>query len=224
MNLNKRIIKKISQYTFLLSFIFLSNNSFGQKLIPYQISENVSIQIPQDFNVTDTLGHTIIRASLKEEVILIMKQNKKIDAYIENKDELLKFYEGFQKGMSDKGKGKLIDQELVQINGMYFLKSSFRTGVSGEDKIWNNYILLLNKTSYTFAMISSPEKVKNVSFFDEKIISSIKFKKDLTQKNQMNINEEDSQAYKIGRLMGGFLVYGIIIGIILFFALRKRRK
>lgn len=153
-----------------------------------------------------------------------MKPDKKIDAYIENKDELLKFYEGFQKGMLDKGNGKLIDQKLVQIDGLYFLKSNFSTKISGEDKIWNNYILLLNKTSYTFVMISSPENVKNVTFFEEKIIPTIKFKKNLTPKNQINTNEEDSQAYKIGQLMGRFLVYALIAGIILFFVLRKRRK
>lgn len=226
MYVNKRIIEKFRQYITILFFIIFSMKAFGQKLRPYQVSKDVSIEIPQEFSVTDTLGQMVIKSSIEDEIILIMKPEKKIDAYIENKDELLKFYEGFQKGMIDQSSGDLIDKKFVQINGFYFLKSSFRTKITGDDKIWNNYVLLLNKTSYTFIMISSPKNLEKVIIFEEKIIPSIKLKKGLTQENQLNTNNEDSTAYRIGQLIGKLLVYAIIGSIIIFFiyVVRKRKK
>jgi hypothetical protein len=65
-------------------FIFYAN-SFGQKLIPYHVSEDVSINIPQEFSITDTLGQNLIKAFIEDEIILIMKPEKKVDAYIEDK-------------------------------------------------------------------------------------------------------------------------------------------
>lgn len=203
-------------------FIFYMN-SFGQRLIPYQVSDDISINIPQEFSITDTLGQSLIKASVEDEIILIMKSEKKVDAYIEDKDELLKFYEGYYNGMLDQSKGKSISKEFVKINGLYFLKSSFRTKISGADNIWNNYILLLNKIPYTFLMISTPEN-NRVEFFEKEIINSIKFKKNLTSKNQMNTNEEDSQAYKIGEFVGKFFIYALIGGLFVYFISRKKKN
>lgn len=224
MNVSKRIIENFYYCTFILFFITFSIKGFGQQLVPCKISEDVSIQIPQEFVTTDTLGQNIIRVPLEEEVLLIMNSDKKSDSYIEDKDELLKFYEDFQTGMLDETKGKLINKSFIQINGLYFLKSSFRTRISGTDKLWNNYLLLLNKNSYTFILMASPESAKNMQFFEEKIIPSIKFRKGLTQKNQFNTDKEDSPAYNIGKLVGTLSFYGLIGGIILFFILRKRRN
>lgn len=214
---------KKSQIALVFFLFIFYTNSFGQKLIPYHVSEDVSINIPQEFSITDTLGQNLIKAFIEDEIILIMKPEKKVDAYIEDKDELLKFYEGYYDGMLDRSKGQTISKEFVQINGMFFLKSSFKTKISGANKIWNNYILLLNKTPYSFLMISTPENNK-VEFFENEIVQSIKFRKDLTSKNQMNTNEEDSQAYKIGELVGKFFMYALIGGIIVYCISRKKNK
>lgn len=216
------MVSKKSQIAFLLFLFIFYTNSFGQKLIPYQVSEDVSIKIPKEFSITDTLGQTLIKASVEDEIILIMKPEKKVDAYIEDKDELLKFYDGYYEGMLDQSKGQTISKEFVQINGLFFLKSSFKTKISGANNIWNNYILLLNKTPYSFLMITTPEN-NRVGFFEKEIIQSIKFRKDLTSKNQMNTNEEDSQAYKTGELVGKFFMYALIGGVIVYFISRKKK-
>jgi phosphatidylglycerophosphatase A len=72
-------------------------------------------------------------------------------------------------------------------------------------------------------MISTPEN-NRVGFFEKEIIQSVKFRKDLTSKNQMNTNEEDSQAYKIGELVGKFFMYALIGGIIVYCISRKKNK
>lgn len=224
MDVNKKVTKNFYYCAFILFFINFSTKSFGQQLVPYQISKDVSIQIPQEFIIVDTLDQNIIRATLEDEVLLIINSGKKSASSIEDRDELLKFYEDFQTGMLDETKGELITKSFIQINGLYFLKSSFRTKISSTDKIWHNYLLLLDKTSYTFILMGSPGNTKNTKFFEEKIIPSIKFRKGLNRENQFNTNTEDSPAYNIGKLAGTLSVYGLAGGLILFFILRKRKS
>ncbi|WP_262151611.1 hypothetical protein [Chryseobacterium foetidum] len=223
MNLNRTMTNKKSYYTFIF-FCILSINTFGQKLIPYQFSNDLSIDFPQEFSIADTLGQKVIQSALGDDLILVMQPTDKINDYLEDQSELLKFYESFLKGMVDKSKGKLIKKELVTINGFHFFKSSFSTKITGTENIWTNYVLLLNQIPYSFLLISPSENGENTAFFEKKIINSIKIKNNLTAQNQFNTNQEDSQAYKIGKLIGSLCFYGLIGAMIVFFIVKDRKK
>ncbi|MCS3868417.1 hypothetical protein J3D55_001333 [Chryseobacterium ginsenosidimutans] len=208
----------------IIPFAFFSINNFAQNLIRYDVSENISIKIPDNFNVEDTLQQNVVKAFVGDDIIMIIKPKKGISYDMESEEDLIKFYNGFQKGMLEKTKGKIIDKKITEINGLKFLQASFNTTISGEPKIWDNFTVLLNNYPHSFIFIRSNETDKNFTDLEQKIISSIKFGKGITLQNQFNNDEVKLTAYKTGEVIGRLLVYALIIGIIIFFIRKSRKK
>jgi tetrahydromethanopterin S-methyltransferase subunit G len=219
----KRSIKLWRQII-IVCLLFFSIHIFSQNLIGYQVSKDISIRIPDNFSVIDTLQQTVVKAFIGEDMVMIIKPHQKDISGIGNEEDLLKFYDGVQEGVLEKTTGKLIDKKIVEIKGIKSLKISFDTTISGQSKIWDNYTVLLNNQPYSFTFIRSKENNPDFILQEDKIISSITFRKGLTIQNQFNNDEGNFAADKIGKLVGRLFIYIIVIGIILFLVLRKRKK
>jgi hypothetical protein len=102
---------------FILFVLFvLTQNIFSQNLVELKLSENVSINIPDDYYVKDSLGTKRFASKLSDKsVISIVKAIEKKEIIILNKKELKKSYDSFQNGILESYNGNLIKRKQLHI-------------------------------------------------------------------------------------------------------------
>lgn len=210
------------RYFFLAFLLFSISNSFAQKLKRYEISKDLSIDFPENFQVIDTLKQRIVKGSIGNEDVMIMAQKDSL-ATIENQEDLLEYYEGVKNGIVEKAGGKLLEKENVKMKGLDLLKLRCKLKIRGEEKIWESLSLFLNNYTYSIVFLHSAETDNNFNDQKKKILASLELRKGLSAQNQLNSNEESSRAFKWGKLTGTILFY-VFIGTILFFVVRSLKK
>jgi len=198
----------------LLTFLFSATIGFTQNLVPYKVSEDVSIKMPENYKVTDTLTQKITKGTIDNAVVIVMKSiQKDTTTTIESKEDLLTYYKEAQKGFLTGLKGKFLKREFLEIDKKIVLKLNSV-----------NYMFILNNYTYTLMFVSTHPNDTNLESQKAKILASLKFKPGLTIHNQFNKYEESSYAYKLGKLVGAFLVYGAFVAGLVYLIIRNRKR
>ena len=214
----------MKQAFLLFSLLFISNN-FAQSLENYQIDKNISLSMPKNLEVSDTLQLKTIQGFLEDNVVIITKTIlKNTVVTIESEKDLLKYYDGAQKGFFESIKGRLLKKDILNIEGLKILNLNTEVSINDEKKLYDSYILFLDNYTYTFSFIHSIKEDENFQIQKEKIISSIKFQKGLNINNQFNHYENSKRATKWGELGGTIFFYIVIAGGIIFLIYRNRKK
>src|SRR5688572_10634794 len=119
---------------FFLILTTISINSFGQQWTECKVDSTLTMTIPDNFEITDTLGQRVITSQVDNGLILVtVLENKgKTAINVQNEKELIDSYKGFQKGAVNSQKGKLIKDEIIEMNGLKFLRFSFRATMGDE--------------------------------------------------------------------------------------------
>jgi hypothetical protein len=172
---------------FILFVLFvLTQNIFSQNLVELKLSENVSINIPDDYYVKDSLGTKRFASKLSDKsVISIVKAIEKKEIIILNKKELKKSYDSFQNGILESYNGNLIKRKIVKHKGMKLSMMNSNAILLNQNVIIYNIAFYLKNHYYIIMFISSEgDNSEAYDYFKRKIIPSIKFKEDLTFKNQ----------------------------------------
>jgi len=209
---------------FQLAFLFIVCNSFSQNLVPYKVSEDVSINIPENYNVRDTLKQKITKGTIDNAVVIVMKSiQKDTTTTIESKEDLLIYYKEAQKGFLTGLKGKFLKREFLEIDKKIVLKLNSVRVIQGNTEYFENYMFILNNYTYTLMFVSAIPNDQNLESQKTKILASLKFKPGLTIQNQFN-KEESNFAFKLGKLVGAFLVYGAFVAGLVYLIIRNRKR
>ena len=209
----------------LLTFLFSTTIGFSQNLVPYKVSEDVSINIPENYKVTDTLTQKITKGTIDNAVVIVMKSiQKDTTTTIESKEDLLIYYKEAQKGFLTGLKGKFLKREFLEIDKKIVLKLNSVREIQGNTEYFENYMFILNNYTYTLMFVSAIPNDQNLESQKTKILASLKFKPGLTIQNQFNKYEESSYAYKLGKLVGAFLVYGAFVAGLVYLIIRNRKR
>lgn len=199
----------------LITLILLSANSFGQKTIEYKIDDNLTITLPDNYQVLDTLGQRMIKAPVDYGLILISKfpiQDKASISFTNN-NGLVEFYNGIQEGVVKSSQGELISQEITDINKLKFIKFSYKAKMGGDIQIRDCLGVLLEENIYLFNFWQSESMVKEMKKQREVFFASLKINPQLTPNDQFINLPEESTSYNWGILMGKYLAYILIIGL-----------
>src|SRR5688500_14276286 len=96
---NQRTIYKMKNILLTL-FIAISINSFAQDWTDFQVDSVLTLKLPDNYQISDTLGIKVISAHIENATISVaILQNAGENALdIKDEKELLKWYEGFKKG------------------------------------------------------------------------------------------------------------------------------
>ena len=208
----------------LLTFLFSTTIGFTQNLVPYKVSEDVSINIPENYNVRDTLKQKITKGTIDNAVIILsMSTQKDTTSTIETKVDLLDYYKGVQKGFLKVLKGKILKKEFIEMDNKIIAKLYCEAFVNGEKEYFDNYIFFLNNYNYSITFVSAIPNDQNLESQKTKILASLKFKPGLTIQNQFN-KEESNFAFKLGKLVGAFLVYGAFVAGLVYLIIRNRKR
>lgn len=214
----------------LLGFTILSIQCFGQEWTDYKIDDNLTVQIPENFEVIDTLGQTIIKALIDNALIMVQRIPNKGEGAtnIQNKEELLENYTGFQEGFVESQDGELISQQSVEQDGLQLTKFEFYANMGEERHIRRCLTVFLNDYWYTIQFWEVEAMSDELTKEREMLFSSLRFKAGLSLDNQMSDSVEGSRAYRFGYIFGKAIGYifivAIILAVIIWISKMSRRK
>lgn len=213
-----------------LLLVFLTAITFtcsAQDWKKYEFDENLSLELPSDFEVIDTLGQHFVRAFLDNGTLLVQRQpNVGMQASsVLTKQELIKGYGEFAKGIADAHRAVIIKQMNHDVKGIVTSEVTMRSSLRGQQELVHITFVFLNDNWYTVQFWESEEMKNDNAAFIEKLFSSIEFPADATEGNQLS--DSGSKAYKTGYAFGyilGFLFLLLIFGVIMYLIFGRRRK
>ena len=214
----------------LIFLAFQTPNCFGQQWIDTAIDKNITISLPHNYQITDTLGQRLITAQVNNGLIFIQRIPKPDDPTfnISNKDQLDNYYNGLIKGTIKSSKGELLSSEFIKIIDFNLIKFSFKIKIGDELQIHDCLGLFLNGYTYLIQLwhleLISPE-LQNIR---DNVFSSLKISSTATQKDQYIASSIQSSSFKtgyiIGKILGPILLIGIFAYLIYFFSKRRKIK
>lgn len=208
----------------------ISIASFGQQWTDYQVDSTLTITIPDNFEITDTLGQRVITSQVDNGLILItaLENKGKTAINVQNEKELIDYYNGFQQGAINSQKGELIKDEIIEMNGLRLSRFSFRATMGDEKQIRHCLTVFVNNKIYSINFWELESMTDEMASTREGLFSSIKFPTTLTIKNQMSYSIEGSRTYSvsyfIGQIVGYILIFAVVIALIVWLSKRAGRK
>ncbi|WP_057938848.1 hypothetical protein [Algoriphagus resistens] len=195
----------------------ISINSFGQQWTECKVDSTLTITIPDNFEITDTLGQRVITSQVDNGLILVsaLENKGKTAVNVQNENELIDFYTGFQKGAINSQKGELIKEEIIEINGLKFLRFSLKPTMEDEKQIRHCLAVFAANKTYSIYFWELESMTDEMTPIRERLFSSVKLPSSLTAKDQMSYSPEGSRSYDIGYLVGEIFGYVIIFGLII---------
>jgi hypothetical protein len=192
------------------------------------VDELLTIELPDNFERTDTLGQTVFYAETDYSVITLSRVPESAIPQVDritssSTEELRELYTGFQNGTIKAGQGEVVDSQDVLVDS---LKARvFRTDYNnGETKL--NQLILVRDKIYFATVWFNTEHLEFVEIEKARFFNSFQF--NAVPTNQLRPSRpEDSTSYKIGELLGTIIGYALIPGIIIliiFLARRKKKK
>lgn len=194
----------------------ISISSFGQEWSEYKVDENLTVYIPDRFEVMDTLGQHIVRAQIDNALIMIQRISNKGEQVtnIQDKNELIENYRGFQKGIIESQKGKLKNQEIIEKDGLQLIQFSYYATMGKEKQIRHCLVVFINENWYAVQFWEVETMTDVLTEEREKLFSSVKLPAGQSLKNQLSNSIEGSRSYNLGVVMGETLGYILIFGIV----------
>jgi hypothetical protein len=192
-----------------LLFTLLTINASGQKWAYHKVDENLTVYIPKNFEITDTLGQHIIKAPIDNALIMVQRVPNEGEGLtsVEDKDELIANYKGFQNGFVKSHQGELISQEMVEKGSLLMTQFRYHASINKEKQIRHCLVIFLNKNWYIIQFWEVESMTDELTSKREMLFSSIKFPHGQTLKNQLDNRVKISLAYRTGVLAGQYLGY-----------------
>jgi hypothetical protein len=216
------------QRTFFTLFTVLSLNCFGQEWMDYTFDENLTIKIPENYVIIDTVGQHIVRAQIDNALIMIQRISNKGEhaVNISNKADLIESYEGFQKGFMNSQDVKLLKQNVEERDGLQVCQFSCSATMGEERQIRHILVAFLNEHWYAIQFWEVEALSNDLRSERMKLFSSVRFAFGLSLENQLSYSLEASQSYRLGYLLGKYiwflLLAGGVVGLIIWLARRGR--
>lgn len=154
--------------------LLVSIKSFSQQLVKYSIDKDVSINLPDNSVLTDTLGQKMIKGNISGiNVIFLRALEKDKKTIIESKADLIDFYTGFQKGYAQSVNGKIVKSKIIDKDNLKASLFECKTKMNNLHLSINGLVVFLNNYAYTVQFFNvgagtadyEAQKKNHISFF-----------------------------------------------------------
>ena len=161
-------------YAFL---ILLNFSSYGQKVFEYEFDENISLNVLEETEEGLLPNGKYIKGIFENEVLTFSSSNKAKDK-LSTIDEtgLIKLFQGVKDGILKSTKGKLISEEIINVQNIKISKSKISFILENKNKIFESYVFTYKNLIYTFQFMNNEKEFEKFNNFRKSIIDSIKFK------------------------------------------------
>ncbi|MEO9801905.1 MAG: hypothetical protein ABJF04_01600 [Reichenbachiella sp.] len=189
------------------------------------VDDLLTVELPSNFERTDTLGQTVFYAEANYSVITLSRVPESAIPQVDritssSTEELRKLYTGFQNGTIKGSQGEVVDSQDVLIDSLS--ARVFRTDYNNGETKFNQLILVRDKIYFATVWFNT-EHLELVEIEIARYFNSFQF--DVIPSNQLRpARLEDSTSYKIGELLGTIIGYALIPGTIILIVILIRRK
>lgn len=193
----------------------ISLSSFAQQWTEYKVDSVLTVTIPDNYEVQDTLGQRIIMAQVDYGAVMIsVLPNTGRDINVRNQQELIDTYKQMREGFIESQNGQLIEEQVIDNGALKLIRFSFRATMGDEKQIRHCVTAFVNKKTYTVNFWEVESMTDEMTADREKLFSSIKFPVGFSMANQLSAAKEGSLAYNIGYIIGKILFYVLLIGLV----------
>jgi len=210
---------------FLVIFSAISINSFGQAWVDCKVDSNLTLMMPDNYKIQDTLGQRVIKAGIDNGLILIsiLENSGELSMNVESEAQLLKVYKGYENGYVKSQHGQLIKEEIIENSGLKMIRFSVSTAMGGEKQIRHCTAVFVNDKMYSINFWEVESLTNEMAKLREKLFSSLKFSPKIGRNNQMTYKQENDRAYNQGLLLGNITMV-VIVGLGIWFSTRRKKK
>jgi hypothetical protein len=194
--------------------ILVTTNCFAQNWIEYRIDSTVTLTLPEQYRVVDTMRQHMIISPIENGMVMLTMIDISDDSSVNvrNEAELLRSYDDFQRGVINSSPGTLIEEDVIEKSGLKLKQFSFR--VVAPDGVQTRYceVVLVNHKIYGLFFWELESMSDQMREAREKLFSSWVFPTGLTLEDQMSFYQEDTVLFKAGHFIGYNLGVLLIVG------------
>lgn len=155
----------------IILFLFLSSKSFCQKLTQVNIDKQVSLLLPENYTIKDTLGFKVYSAN-RDNGFVVVNISQDVKGKIAGEKKMHDFLKKFQKGMLEQVEGRLISESFIKIDSTEINKFTFLTNFSNLIQ-WNVHALRIDNKTYSINFVYKEETTEITT--EKEVINSLKF-------------------------------------------------
>jgi len=194
----------------------ISISSFGQQWTAYRVDSVLTVTIPDNYQVRDTLGQRAITARIDNGLVLISvhPNTGQTAICVQNEKELIDFYKKMREGFIRSQSGQFIEEKIIDNGGLKLIRFSFHATMGEEKQIRHCVSVFVNERTYTINFWEVESLTNEMTADRDKLFSSLKFPENIGLKNQMSFSIGGASSYNIGYLVGIILGYGLTIGLL----------
>lgn len=206
-------------------FIAISINSFAQDWTDSQVDSVLTLKLPGNYKINDTLGIKVISAAIENAMISVaILQNASENAFdIKDEKELLERYESLKKGYIKSNHGQLIKDQIIEASGLKMIRFSFHAEIAGEKQVMHCIAVIVNDKTYAINFTEEESLSGEMAKTREMVLSSMKFPPSLGLNNQFSTKGADERAYNQGLLLGKITI-GLVIALAVGLSIRRKKK
>jgi hypothetical protein len=204
--------------------------SYGQSWQKQKFDDNLTISIPDNYVLIDTLGQHFMKAVLNNAIILVqrMPNSGSYATPVHSKEQLKETYLGYQAGVIKSQNGNLVRQQWIEQDG-FLLTRFVYSAMAGEEKQLRHCVtILLNDNWYSVNFWEVEALSSSLTTERETLFSSLRLPIGQGLENQMSKATEGTGAYKFGYRTGQLLVLmmvaSVVVGIIYLITRKKKRQ
>jgi len=183
--------------------------------------------MPGEVEIIDTLGQRAFR-TVEGNAVYVVSIVKNLNIKVDNPESLDEFLDGMAKGFAENTQkkglkaGKPQTIHIDSIEGRYM--RCYSNNPELEFREWIAHMFLVNGTAYSIVVAyvagsTAPDKA-NLTH----LIKSIDFTSSSTVTEKTFATKADAMGFKIGEIIGSAIIPLAIVGLVLFFALRKKKS
>ncbi|MBE9585218.1 hypothetical protein IM792_12225 [Mucilaginibacter sp. JRF] len=213
-------MKKIA--LFILGIMAFSFAASAQELKPVKIDSVVSVNLPVEHEVKDTLGQKIYSGSGSLGYMVVIRASNASNKPLEKEKDLNNVFKEYIKKVQGQSSGSVLNARDTTIGNLkakvFALEADNGSGVELRDFA----VIYTKDATYTFEYMYPESRKALVKAENGAFFSSIKASQEL-QRTDQYVNTEPSGVSQTGKIA----IYGggaLLLGLIAFFVFRKREQ
>lgn len=194
----------------------VSISSFGQQWSEYQVDSTLTLMLPGNIELRDTLGQQVIKSTIDNGMIIIsVIPNSGRTLNVKTQDDLINWYNDFSKGFVNSQKGQLIKDEIIEDSGLKMIRLSFNATLGNEKQVRHCLAIFVNDKIYAINFWEPESLTKEMTHTREQLFSSLRFPTNPGLANQMSYSKEIPRGIYYGALVRRILQYVLLPGLVI---------
>jgi len=204
----------------------ISITSFGQTWTDHPVDSLLTVLLPDNYKITDTMGQQVITARIENGLILIssLANAEQYSVNIKSEGELKSYYKKFEQGYTETQHGQDVKDEMIEVSGLKAIRFTFTKIMNGEKQMRYCVAVFVKDKTYAINFWEPASMSNEMTATREKLFSSMKFAPGLGPKDQMTDKRKVDVPKNIGYLFGKLVLFGLIIWLIVRLAKRGKKQ